>query len=315
MSDIMWCWVDPLPMSGCAMSEAQEDQKRKRDRKSSSASDSSFLSIKRIKQALSISSSSAEDSVILEGDSITGQCLPGEPFSPPDPTDTSTPEPKPPTVFPPASCTPTKTDTMSAAELEVMMERVLDRKFLQWKKDIVTDLMGMVNPQIETLEGDIFDLREENKTLKERIDKLEREKEVERENIVSAKVRSVENDQYARRYNMVVFGIAESRNDNAETKIKEIIKEKLKITLKPDAIEICHRLGEKTLNKIRPVIVKFRFRDDKWDVMKARRALRDIFCWGHVSGTPGPSKGCSKSCWSPSLLVLERENNSKRSEG
>ena len=88
---------------------------------------------------------------------------------------------------------------MSAAELEVMMERVLDRKFLQWKKDIVTDLMSIVNPKIETLEGDIFDLREENKTLKEWIDKLEREKEVERENIVSAKVHSVENDQYVRR--------------------------------------------------------------------------------------------------------------------
>ena len=75
---------------------------------------------------------------------------------------------------------------------------------------------------------------------------------------------------------MVVFVIAESRNNIAETKIKEIIKEKLRITLKPDAIEISHRLSKKkTLNKIRPVIVKFRFRDDKWDVMKARRALKD----------------------------------------
>ena len=113
-----------------------------------------------------------------------------------------------------------------------------------------------VTSKIEALEGDLFDLKEENKTLKEIIDKLEKEKEVERENIVSAKVRSVENDQFARRYNIVVFGIAESRNDTAETKIKEIIKEKLKINLKPDAIEICHRLGEKTLNKIRPVIVQ-----------------------------------------------------------
>ena len=76
-------------------------------------------------------------------------------------------------------------DNMSAAELEVMMEGVLDRKFLQWKKDIVTDLMGMVTPIIEALEGDIFELREENKILKERFDKQvrDREKQVERENI------------------------------------------------------------------------------------------------------------------------------------
>ena len=71
-------------MSGYAMSEAQEDPKCKHDRKPSSTSNSSFLSIKRIKQALSISSSSAEDSVILEpGHSITRQCLPGEPFNHP----------------------------------------------------------------------------------------------------------------------------------------------------------------------------------------------------------------------------------------
>ena len=71
---------------------------------------------------------------------------------------------------------------MSAAELEVMTEGVLDRKFLQWKKDIVTDLMGMVTPTIEALEGDIFELREENKILKERFDKQvrDRKKEVEK---------------------------------------------------------------------------------------------------------------------------------------
>ena len=85
-----------------------------------------------------------------------------------------------------------------------MTEGVLDRKFLQWKKDIVTDLMGIVTLAIEALEGDVFELREENKILKERFDKQvrDKEKEVERENIVSAKVRSVENEQYARRYNM-----------------------------------------------------------------------------------------------------------------
>ena len=76
-------------------------------------------------------------------------------------------------------------DNMSAVELEVMTG-VLDRKFLQWKKDIVADLMGMVTPTIEALEGDIFELREENKILKERFDKQvrDKEKEVERENIV-----------------------------------------------------------------------------------------------------------------------------------
>ena len=39
--------------------------------------------------------------------------------------------------------------------------------------------MGMVTPTIEALEGDIFELREENKFLKERFDKQVRDREKE----------------------------------------------------------------------------------------------------------------------------------------
>ena len=143
----------------------------------------------------------AEDTVILEGDNITGQCLPGEPFSPPQTPQTPTLQ------SPQASCAPTQTawqyvccrtwgDDGGSAGQEIF---TVEKGHCHW-----FDGYGMVTPTIEALEGDIFELREENKILKERFDKQvrDREKEVERENIVSAKVRSVENEQYARRYNM-----------------------------------------------------------------------------------------------------------------
>ena len=118
----------------------------------------------------------AEDTVILEGDPITGQCLPGEPFSPAQTPQTPTLQ------SPQASCAPTQTawqyvccrtwgdDGGSAGQEIFTVEKV-------HKKDIVTDLMGMETPIIEALEGDIFELREENKILKERFDKQVRDRE------------------------------------------------------------------------------------------------------------------------------------------
>ena len=146
---------------------------------------------------------------------------------------------------------------MSLTALETMMERVLDKKLSQLKHEILRDL----TPEFEKLQTDIFDLRQENEDLRRRVELLEKAHRDERDNIQSAKVRAIENDQYAQRTNMLVFGLEELRKDEL-------------IPLKHDDIEICHRLGKKTLNKTRPVVVKFRFSDVKWDVMAERKNLK-----------------------------------------
>ena len=66
--------------------------------------------------------------------------------------------------------------------------------------------------------------------------------------------RAAENDQYAHRCNIIMFGL--------EKLHKDVL------------IPRTHRLGQKTLNKNRPVVVKFRYCDVKWGVMKERKNLK-----------------------------------------
>ena len=272
----------------------REDPKRKRLDCSIDSSDSSVLSEKRIREALSIDSSSSGggDSLALEDSiaevsfktespaAIQHQGEPLVPLTASTPISTTTVSTNLPSSSEPKSTMSSPTENhngteqlpnMSMSALQSMMERVLDKKLSQMKHEILSDL----SPEFDKLHSEVFDLKQENDKLKKRVESLEKARQDEHDNIKSAKARAVENDQYARRSNIIVFGLEELRKDELIPRIHNIVKEKIKIKLNHDDIEICHRLGQKTLNKKRPVVVKFRYRDVKWDVMKERKNLKD----------------------------------------
>lgn len=271
-----------------------EDYKRKRgDLSANSSGESSVLSLKRIKEALSFGSSSPGD--CESGDSLCMDSVNGNSFatSPmpavlkdgkgeqvtsttqmttplPAPNCSSTPK----TIMPSVDLSSQPSDAVTLNAIEAMMERVLDRKLMQVKEDIKSDILSDISPKIDEVNGKIFDLEQENSDLKKRVQALEKARQVEHDNIESAKARAIENDQYARRSNILIFGLEEKTDDDLIPQIKKTVEDKLKIKLKKDDIEICHRMGQKALNKIRPIVTKFRYRDTKWDVMKARRSLK-----------------------------------------
>ena len=165
---------------------------------------------------------------------------------------------------------------MSDTNMEKILEALddlLDKKLAKQKAEFIEEVSRKFKNEIDELNGHIFQLQQDNDNLKQRVAYLEKERQTEKDNVASAKAHAIENDQYARRNNMVVFGINEQEKNPAEA-IRKIIKEKIKISLKADDIEICHRLGKKTLNKNRPVIVRFRYRDVKWEVISERKALK-----------------------------------------
>ena len=75
---------------------------------------------------------------------------------------------------------------------------------------------------------------------------------------------------------MVVFGVRVKDKEDPGDVVLETIKDHLKLQLQRSDIEICHALGNENSRspRPRPLIVKFRYRDTKWDVMKARKTLK-----------------------------------------
>ena len=155
---------------------------------------------------------------------------------------------------------------------------LLDNKLGLFRLDLLNEVKAVVKTElrqvtdklkeeIDELRGTVHDMQLENETLKNELVKIRSEREIESDNIILAKHRGIENDQYARRTNKVLYGIKEKDNENTVELVGEIIKEKLKMTLNKDEIEVCHRLSPQTRGKVRPIVVRFRFRDTKWDVM------------------------------------------------
>ena len=140
----------------------------------------------------------------------------------------------------------------------------------------ISETKQQYDQELDEMKGKIHVLEVENESLRHKVDKLWGEREAMIDNVNSAKTQAVNNAQYARRTNIIIYGVKETNDDDEDLchVVRELIKEKLKIQLKSNDIEVGHQLGQRTLNKNRPIVIRFRFRDTKWDIMKNRKTLK-----------------------------------------
>ena len=123
---------------------------------------------------------------------------------------------------------------MATEDIQHFFEELLERKLAQQKREFIAEVSEAMSKEIESLNALVMEVEIVNSELKRRVTQLEREKEIDRDNVATSKLRAGDNDQYARRTNMVVFGVSEEREDSPVDRVREITKEKLKINLKAD---------------------------------------------------------------------------------
>ena len=127
--------------------------------------------------------------------------------------------------------------------------------------------------KIDDLKGEIHTLSVQNKSLSEKVDKLWSERQATMDNINNVRVANVITAQYTRRANIIVHGVPEAAGNDQED-CNNVVRSLIKVDQQRCDIEVCHRLGGFTLNKKRPIVVRSRFRDTKWDLMKMRKNLK-----------------------------------------
>ena len=124
----------------------------------------------------------------------------------------------------------------------------------------------------------IFDLETENETLKQRITRLESIVGTLEINSNNARYHAINNEQYQRKNNLVVFGVKEASSGNREDckeKVKSVMS-KCKDDIMLDDIDVAHRVGQYNNDKPRPIIVKMKNHGVRWEVLKARKELKGI---------------------------------------
>lgn len=153
-----------------------------------------------------------------------------------------------------------------------------------------TQAMGQQAPttyNLDFISSDIAHLSEEGKVIvntivkalcilsKEKDEKIE--KLPDRVNSLEDTVSKLENqlddvEQYERRDTIIISGPVlpkEQNHENPTDLVVKAIKDNLHINLNHADINVAHRLGSKTQNKERPVIVKLLNRSKKSEIMEA----------------------------------------------
>lgn len=92
-------------------------------------------------------------------------------------------------------------------------------------------------------------------------------------------------EQYSRRQCLNFSGIPEQQNENTDKLVMEVAKA-AGVTVKPDDIDVSHRIGRPKTGKPRTIIVRFQNFAKRQEVYGARRELRDARAPRRTSLTP-----------------------------
>lgn len=131
-------------------------------------------------------------------------------------------------------------------------------------RSLATTLCTKIDEEISQLKEEINDVREECKESQSKVSELEIKLEQKIDNI----------EQYSRRKNLRLFGLAEKQNEDTEKVFIEHCKNKLKLDIVPADIDRCHRIGKKEEDKIRPIFIKFVGYKKKMEVFQNKKKLK-----------------------------------------
>ena len=131
------------------------------------------------------------------------------------------------------------------------------------------------NVVIDTMKGDIIDLKNKNDLLDARVQRLENTLANVKLNQTNAQFHAINNEQYQRKNNLVIFGVKESApgiKEDCKAAASEIMKKCVPTVTKHD-IDVAHRVGP-VGGRPRPIIAKIKTHEVRWEVLTKRKALK-----------------------------------------
>ena len=157
---------------------------------------------------------------------------------------------------------------MSTRNMKQLIKELLeDDEFHKAISDIVSEAidtkLAELKTDIEIQNGTLHDIQCKQDESKKKVKKLEEQLESSANDISKLTFDFNNQEQYSRRNCVRVYGIKESQNENTDSLVCQMAKEKLKIDLQPHHIDRSHRIGKQkdpkeTGGRVppRPVIVK-----------------------------------------------------------
>ena len=166
-------------------------------------------------------------------------------------------------------------------EIASALRSILDEKL----EELATRLSAKIDDKIAELEKKFDGICREIKEIKEDFnDSLNHVENMLKQDIDATWEYAVRNEQYSRKNNLRILGVDEEEGEDLESKFITLIKENLDEEVKPEDVEVIHRIGVKNVNrnenqrsapaKPRPVIVRFLSNKTKSRLLVKRRQLK-----------------------------------------
>ncbi len=90
-----------------------------------------------------------------------------------------------------------------------------------------------------------------------RISALEKQNEVKNAVIKHLQIQVDNLQQFSKMKSLRIDGITEENGEDAKQLVTQLVTQKMQVSLSPEDINLSYRVGKKTKNKIRPIMVKF----------------------------------------------------------
>ena len=158
----------------------------------------------------------------------------------------------------------------AAAEMVVDgLEKQMDKNFREFKEQMrqsVKKVLRAMNEKINTmcLRVDNFLAEAKKKT----------GKDTDSKELQKMKIEINRLGQYTRKDSCRMFGVKECEGEDCRAVVCAEIQGRLGVNIVPSDIVVAHRLPKTKKQKYRPIIVKFRDRELKWDILRVRKKLK-----------------------------------------
>lgn len=161
-------------------------------------------------------------------------------------------------------------------EMEEMVEKIKKKVYesVAHRIDIVESETHNININLDVCKKHIKTLEKEMEQKDEIINQLRRKTEKDNQRQIE---KTNDLEQYSRCNNVRIINLPEDDRDRLETteetteKVVQFLNDKMSTNIHQRDIDIAHRLGKKTINKPRPVIVKFLSRHHKFQSFKDKK--------------------------------------------
>ena len=156
-----------------------------------------------------------------------------------------------------------------------IVKDAMDERFTLFESRVVPqikqDVYMAVKHDMDTQNDDI---RRELTQMRLKYDQLEQRMDRERLETRRVEIRSVENDQYARRNTIRIRGIVEHPGEDLKHMVCHIVYYQFSINIQLSDIELIHRAGVSQPRKNRVILCRFKDRGLKYAIMMQRKNLK-----------------------------------------